>query len=214
MEPKRDNTWLIVGFGVGCGFVMLACCCLFGILLYVPGNQISIAPISPPITGYPSPYPPTPPSLPPPTALPPPPISAPPSPPLPPGTSDAPDDRAPRAVRATITTVTGSPGVSVGQTCEFNVERRDREDGSGFWCNAQIVCAGHLLYGGPTAGFFPCALFTAPTRGVVGSDPNTTAQDGDAAMSIDSQAGTLEIWDDAQGPNGEHRVVAHIDAIE
>jgi hypothetical protein len=207
MEP-RDNRWLIAGFGAGCGFILLASMCSCCLLMYLPGNESAPPPPAP--IYDPGPVAPT--TVPP--VLPPPPMSAPASPPLPSGTSEAPDDRAPRAVSATITTVTGTPGVSTGQTCEFNVERRDRDDGAGFWCNAQIVCAGHLLYGGPTAGFFPCALFSAPTRGVVGSDPNTTAQDGDAAMSIDSQASSLEIWDDAQGPNGEYRVVAHIDTIQ
>jgi hypothetical protein len=209
MPERGDNTWLIVGVGAGCGLGLLASCCLLGVVAYLPSSQTRTAPPAP-TSAWPGP--PTPRGTPVPTALPAPPI-VPPSPPLPSGTSEAPDDRAPRVVHATVTAVTGSPGVSVGQICEFNVERRDREDGSGFWCNAQIVCGGHALYGGPNAGFFPCALFSAPTRGVVGSDPNTTAVDGDAAMSIDSQASTLEIWDDAQGPNGECRITAHIDSV-
>jgi hypothetical protein len=207
MEPRNDSTWLMVGVGAGCLFVLMTMMCLVaGILFYSSRSSSGPAPV----TVGPTPTPPTtwvapPPTFVPPTSLPP--------PPLPPGTT-APEDLTPRVVHATIASVTGTPGVSVGQTCDFNVERRDRDDGSGFWCNAQIVCGGHLLYGGPTAGFFPCTLFHAPVRGVVGSDPLTTAQDQDAAMSIDTVQSHLEIWDDAQGPSGEFRVIAHIDTLE
>lgn len=203
MEPRSDRTWLMVGVGMGCLFVALLVTCVgTGAVFFLMGGERASAPsptlvsppppIAPPFTGV---VPPAPlvPSIPPPSA---------------------PDDGSAIAVHATISSVTGSPGVSVGQTCEFNVERRDREDGSGFWCNAQIVCGGHLIYGGPTAGFFPCTLFYRPTRGVVGTDPNTTAQDQDAAMSIDTAAGTLEVWDDAQGPNGEMRITAHVDSAQ
>ena len=211
MEPRNDSTWLFVGVAAGCGVVVLAGMCIAGGLFF--SLNASSAPRPPPITGYPNPYPPLPP-LPPPTFLPLPPSLVPPPPPLPSGTSEAPGDRAPRTVRATITSMTGAAGVSVGQTCEFNVERRDSDDGAGFACNAQIVCGGHLLYGGPMGGFFPCTLFTAPTHGVVGTDPNTTGQDGDAAMSVDSVQSRLEIWDDASGANGEFRVIAHIVSCE
>ena len=116
-------------------------------------------------------------------------------------------------MRATVTSVTGAAVVTTGQSCEFNVERRDRDDGT-FWCNAQIVCGGHLLYGGPTAGFFPCTLYEGPPRHVAGADPTTTREDQDPAMTLSTVDGTLEIWDDASGPNGEFRVVAHVDSVE
>jgi hypothetical protein len=210
VEPRSDSTWLFVGLGVGCGLVLvMMSCVLAGVFLYAGSRARggSTSPTPPPATSVAPPPPST--TLPPLTGM----------PSIPPPTTtlvpvDPTDDRAPRAVSATIQTVTGTPGVSVGQTCEFNVERRDRDDGSGFWCNAQIVCGGHLLYGGPTAGFFPCTLFSAPGRGVVGSDPNTTASDQDAAMAIDTVQSHLEIWDDAQGANGEFRVVAHIDSVQ
>lgn len=207
MERRNDSTWLLVGVGVGCGFVFLTMFCLGTGALYYCSNDTPGTP--PPPTYDPLPPPTTfaPPStlLPPPTLLPPLP---------PPPSTGAVDDTAPRTVSATITSVTGSPGVSAGQTCEFTVDRRDRDDGSGFWCNAQVVCGGRLLYGGPAAGFFPCTLFEAPSRGVVGADPNTTQQDRDAAMSLDTVQSTLEIWDDATGPLGEFRVSAHVDGVQ
>lgn len=217
MEPRSDNTWLFLGVGLGCGMLMVLLVCA-GVGTYFlmrsgsastgPGNGAgpSYPPAYPPPSYPPLPVPPIPPTVAvPPSVAPPPPSSV---------ATAGDDDRAPRAVHATIETVTGSPGVSVGQTCEFNVERRDREDGSGFWCNAQVVCGGHLLYGGPTAGFFPCTLFAGPSRGVVGQDPSTTSQDRDAAISIDSVQSHLEVWDDATGPSGEFRVGAHIDSIQ
>lgn len=206
MEKRSDSTWLLVGVGVGCGFVLLSVSCLALGALYTcsaPSTPEPPMPTPPPV--YPMPPTPMPPTtmLPPPTSLVP--------PPPPPTGIDSTD---PRAITATVESVSGTPGVSVGQTCEFNVERRDRDDGSGFWCNAQVVCGGHLLYGGPTAGFFPCTLFEAPSRGVVGSDPNTTSQDQDAAMSLDTVQRHLEIWDDARGALGEFRVVARVDSVQ
>lgn len=116
-------------------------------------------------------------------------------------------------VRATVTAVEGSIGVDVGAECGFAVDRRDRSDGT-FWCNAQIVCGGRLLYGGPEAGYFPCTLFEQPRRDVVGSDPQTHEDDRDAAMSIDTTTGALEIWDDASGELGRFRVRARVDSVE
>lgn len=202
MEPRNDRTWLLVGVGVGCFFVLLSTLCLGSIGCYACSRETTSS--APPYV------PPDPPDYPPPPTtdvLPPPSLPPPPS-------STTVEDHPPITVHATITEVSGSPGVTVGQTCEFNVERRDRDDGSGFWCNAQVVCGGHLLYGGPMAGFFPCTLFDSPTRGVVGSDPNTTSVDQDAAFSIDTSQLTMELHDDASGPNGELHVAAHIDTIE
>jgi hypothetical protein len=203
MEPKNDNTWLLVGAAAGCGLLaLLLVCGAAGALFWVTARS---APT--PVTPAPMPSPmPMPPSVAP--SLPPPPLL----PPLPPGTSGE-TDTAPRTVRATVTSVTGSPVATAGQSCEFNVERRDRDDGS-FWCNAQMVCGGHLLYGGPTAGFFPCTLYAGPPRNVVGNDPTTTREDQDPAMTLSTIDGTLEIWDDASGPNGEFHLAAHVDSVE
>jgi hypothetical protein len=204
MEPRNDRTWLLVGVGVGCFFVVICMLCLGSVACFSCSAPYGSDPIpqQPPSPPYvlPTVVPPT--VVPPPVTLPPPPLP------------DPSEESPPLSVHATITSVTGTPGVAVGQTCEFHVERRDRDDGSGFWCNSQVVCGGHALYGGPNAGFFPCTLFYAPTRGVVGADPNTTATDEDAALSIDSGQQHLEVWDDARGPNGEFRVVAHIDTLE
>src|SRR5262245_60026904 len=57
-------------------------------------------------------------------------------------------DVMPLQVRAEITQVSGLTGVSQGDRCEFLVERRARKEGS-FYCNAQVTCAGRLVYGGP-----------------------------------------------------------------
>ncbi len=203
MEPKNDNTWLLVGAAAGCGLLMIILLCGVSGAVFFVRSRSSSGPVTMPT--------PTPPSMPMPPSvpLPPPPLLP---PPLPPGTSGV-TDTAPRLVRASVTSVTGSPVATPGQSCEFNVERRDRDDGT-FWCNAQMVCGGHLLYGGPTAGFFPCTLYEGPPRHVVGSDPTTTSEDQDAAMTLSTVDGTLEIWYDASGPNGEFRLLAHVDSVE
>lgn len=116
-------------------------------------------------------------------------------------------------VHATVRSVEGSLPIDTGAMCAFAVDRRDRPDGT-FWCNAQIVCDGRLVYGGPEAGYFPCTLHEQPRRDVVGGDPQTHAEDGDAAMAIDTVAGSVEIWDDATGDLGRFRVVASVDSVE
>jgi hypothetical protein len=116
-------------------------------------------------------------------------------------------------VRATVTSAEGSIAASVGTTCALTVEQRDRLDGT-FWCNTQIVCAGQLLYGGPDAGYFPCVFHSTPRRDVVGADDQTHSEDGDAAMRLDTIAGSLEIWDDSTGPFGVFRVRARVDSVE
>jgi hypothetical protein len=78
----------------------------------------------------------------------------------------------------------------------------------------QITCGSRLLYGGADAGYFPCVLYDGARRDVVGSDPSSTVEDRDAAMSLNTIGGSLEIHDDASGPNGAMRVLAHVDTIE
>lgn len=115
----------------------------------------------------------------------------------------------PREVRAEITRVEGNPGVSEGDKCTFLVERRARDENS-FYCNAQVVCAGKLLYGGPNRGYFPCRLFESPRRDVIGTDPSTTSADQDAALYLDTRAGVMRVWDDARGALGAFKVEADV----
>ena len=103
--------------------------------------------------------------------------------------------------------------VDVGSLCAFPVDSRERPDGAQ-WCNAQIVCGGELLYGGPTGGDFPCELLDAPRPGVRGEDDATHATDDDAAMRLDSEAETLEVWDDETGDYGAFRVAATVEAVD
>jgi hypothetical protein len=192
--------------GVGCGLVLIVGCIASWLVL--SDADVRDAPLTP-VAPVPLPPPAPPPYLPPPSAptLPPPPM-----PPAPSGSLAPPRDLTPRLVRATITESSAAAVVPVGALCEFDVERTDNPDGS-FACRAQVVCGGRLLFGGPEAGYFPCTLYEGPPRHVVGSDPNTTGTDGDAAMRLDTH-GTLEVWDDASGANGELRVAARVDAVE
>lgn len=120
---------------------------------------------------------------------------------------------APRRVRTEVTRVNGNVGVSPGAVCEFLVEKRPLKNGT-FYCNAQITCASKLLYGGAERGYFTCALYDKPRRDIIGSDPNTSASDHDAAMHLDTQAGVLRIWDDAQGPLGAFELEADVLSID
>jgi hypothetical protein len=118
-------------------------------------------------------------------------------------------DPQPRQVRAEVTRVTGNAVVREGDKCEFLVERRLRDQDS-FYCNAQVVCGGRLLYGGPDRGFFACKLSEQERRDVVGSDPNTTGADRDGAIHLNTIEGVMRIWDDEQGPLGAFAVEAEI----
>ena len=113
-------------------------------------------------------------------------------------------------VTATVTSVTGTSPVPVGATCGFTVERHARPEPPGFWCRAQISCGGMLLYGGASAGYFPCELSEQPRRDVVGEDDMMTGSDTDAAMRLDTRMGMLTIRDDATGPHGQYTLEARV----
>ncbi len=120
-----------------------------------------------------------------------------------------PGDVQPRRIRAEVTRVRGNQIVRVSDKCEFLVERRPLENGS-FYCNAQVVCGGKLVYGGPDRGYFACKLYDEPRRDVVGSDPSTTSADHDPALSLDTRAGVLHVWDDARGAEGAFDLEADV----
>jgi len=122
-------------------------------------------------------------------------------------------DREPRQVRAEVTRVRGNPVVRAGDKCEFLIERRQQERDS-FYCNAQVVCGGRLLFGGPERGFFACKLFDDERRDVAGTDPSTTGADKDAAFHINTREGVMRIWDDEHGALGEFNVEAEILSIQ
>jgi hypothetical protein len=122
-------------------------------------------------------------------------------------------EQQPRQIRAEVTRVQGNQVVSLGDKCEFLVERRMRDKNS-FYCNAQVVCGGRMLYGGPDRGYFACRLSEGSRRDVVGSDPNTTASDQDAAIHLDTRSGVLRIWDDARGPLGAFTVEADVLSVQ
>ena len=122
--------------------------------------------------------------------------------------SDAPDPQ-PRQIRAEVTRVSGNPVVRAGDRCDFLVERRLRAHDE-YYCNAQVVCGGRLLFGGPDRGYFPCKLYEDGRRDVVGGDPSTTAADQDAALLLNTHEGVMRIWDDAHGSLGEFSVEAEI----
>lgn len=206
-EGEKDNGALYVLLGCA-GLLVLGLCVATGVGVWMVMEQAStVAPMYPTPPGpIPSPSVPSPtvpsPTLPNPTPFPPPTGPA-----LPPPPSFAP----PLLVRATIESVEGASPVAVGTTCEFTVEKQPSPDQpSGYWCRTQIVCGGRLLYGGPTAGYFPCTLGEGSARTVVGQDPETTSVDTDGSMMIDTSTSMLTIGDDAAGVFGTYAVRARI----
>ncbi len=122
-------------------------------------------------------------------------------------------DAQPRRIRAEVTRVKGNQLVRVSDRCEFLIERRPLDKGA-FYCNAQVLCGGKLVYGGPDRGYFTCKLYTEPRRDVVGSDSSTTGDDHDAAFSIDTRAGVMRVWDDARGTEGAFDIEADVIDVE
>jgi hypothetical protein len=203
----RNHESLWIGVGVGCSLLLLCGLCILGaasVWWFRTASAMEVPP-PPPYTAPPPWVPPTTPIAPP-TA---PPLVGP-ATPLAPGGTTGTDLR---RVRATITESEGLADVAVGASCVADVTRHDHEDGT-FWCNAQVTCGSRLLYGGADAGFFQCVLYDSPRRDVVGSDANTTAEDRDAAFSLNTVGGSLEIRDDASGTHGAMHVLAHVDAVE
>ncbi len=201
-QPPQQKSNTVVWVVVGCaGLLVLGLCVAGGVAYWWFTRETLLGPDDIPVTFPQGPPPAVPdgsgsgagsgPMLPPPPAM-------------------QPDVR---TVSATVTATTGAAPVAVGTTCQFVVERHPRPDPPGFWCRAQISCGGVLLYGGPSAGFFPCELYEQPRRDVVGRDDDTTAADTDAAMSLDTRQGTLSIRDDTSGPHGVYSLEARVTEV-
>lgn len=118
----------------------------------------------------------------------------------------------PLGISARVESITGSQPVATGATCSFDVERHALEQPGAYWCRAQIHCGGVLLYGGGQAGYFPCTILEP--RGVFGEDTQTTAQDTDASMQLDTRTRLLTLRDDASGPHGAFDLRAGIESVQ
>ena len=209
-EGEKDNGALYVLLGCA-GLLIVGLCVATGIGTWMVFEQTS-SPVYGPTT--PAPY------VPPPTPV----VPVPPTGPGAPGTPGGPGGPSvgpalppppsfapPALVRATVEGIEGASPVAVGSACEFTVERHpEPSQPSGYWCRTQIVCGGRLLYGGPSAGYFPCTLSEGAPRTVVGRDVETTSSDTDAAMTLDTTTGELTVLDDASGPFGAYTVRARV----
>jgi hypothetical protein len=119
---------------------------------------------------------------------------------------------APLSVRAEVTRSTNPNLVRQGDSCEFLVEQRQR-DAQSYYCNAQVMCGGKLIYGGQDRGYFSCRFYDGEQgdhHDVVGNDPTTTREDKDPALQLDTRSGVLRVWDDASGSNGQFEVEAEV----
>jgi hypothetical protein len=113
------------------------------------------------------------------------------------------------SIRAEVTRSSNAQLVRQGESCEFLVEQRQR-DASSYYCNAQIVCGGKLLYGGSDRGYFACRFYEGEHRDVVGNDPTTTREDKDPALHLDTRASVVRVWDDASGAHGQFEFEAEV----
>jgi hypothetical protein len=128
-------------------------------------------------------------------------------------TGPGPTDRTPRMIVATVTSVTGNPGVAPGNVCSFAVEHHEQPARpEGYWCRAHVMCGLTLIYGGGEAGYFPCTLTDSP-RGVTGADGDTTATDRDGSLELDTRSGRLVVRDDASGHLGAFSVEGTINSV-
>lgn len=197
MNDQRGSglLWALVGCG---GLLFVGLCVLlgFGAFYAMKDGRFASGPAAPtaPPTAPPAPVPPS--------GVPdkPPPVGA-------PDPLAQPAGEPPFTLEARVTEATGSLAGRVRESCRFAIEQV--QGASGPRCRTQVVCDSILVYGGPRAGFFDCRA-DAARRSVSGSDAQTTGQDGDAAMTVDTDARTLRIEDDAAGPSGAFTLTATI----
>lgn len=204
MDDGRDPRGAWIWIAIGCGGFALSLLCIVPPALWFARDasdervQSPVVPPGPlPVAPSPAPTPPV--------------APGPPSPPLP--SPPPPGPESPRRITAVIEHASGSIAAHPGSECTFEVSRVERPDGT-FWCNAQVRCSGELLYGGPSAGYFDCTLYDRPERHVVGEDDLTSAQDGDAAMRLDTLRRELHVRDDASGPRGAFSMRARVTSVQ
>lgn len=102
-------------------------------------------------------------------------------------------------------------GIGPGTTCDLPITVETTQDGTQL-CHVVMTCAGQVLYGDASQGFFPCQFSTSPPR-VVGQDVSTTMSDQDAAFSIDTDQRTLNVADDFLGRAGMYTLTATLTTV-
>ncbi|MDH5493313.1 MAG: hypothetical protein OEY14_15270 [Myxococcales bacterium] len=113
---------------------------------------------------------------------------------------------------ARVTRATGLGGVSAGTSCELLVEHHP--DDAELRCRAVISCGEHTLFGDrPTNGYFQCTFEAGDAPIVQGADEETSREGTDPAMRIDTGAGTLSIFDEAEGRLGAFELDATLESL-
>ncbi len=87
-------------------------------------------------------------------------------------------------------------GVEEGTMCDLEVSHV-RRNAEGFWCQAELSCAGQRLYGGSGQGYFECDWRPVPDGLIEGYDPDQTAVDGDPAITV-MESGDEMTFDDGE----------------
>jgi hypothetical protein len=122
----------------------------------------------------------------------------------------------PLSVRAEVTRSNNAGVARQGDSCAFLVEQR-RRDAQSYYCNAQVMCGGKLVYGGPDRGYFSCRFYQAEGGqhgDVIGNDPTTTHEDRDSGLYLDTRAGVVRVWDDASGVHGAFELEAEVLSVQ
>lgn len=121
-------------------------------------------------------------------------------------------DPTPRAIVGVVEATSPGTPAPVGSRCAFSVDVVPNPS-LGYWCHADVSCNSQLLYGGQNAGYFPCRLEPRPSRDLVGSDSETSANDSDPAFEIDTRRGLMTLRDDARGARGAYELRARVLSI-
>lgn len=108
-----------------------------------------------------------------------------------------------QTVRASVTSIIGSPGVAQGDACTIAIG----EGGGPFNCRVQITCGATTLYGAGSTGYTRC---TRDAQGAtVARDTDPTPSGGDPTLDLRLGAGEAVLTD--QTPAGTWVVSMRID---
>jgi hypothetical protein len=103
-----------------------------------------------------------------------------------------------RSGSATVQSVSGLAGVTVGSQCSYT---QYQITSSTLDCRWNVTCGGYVVYGLGTGGYQRCQDPAWPA-GTLMFDPNTSISDQDPSFSFN--ASTISINDDLSGRNGTY----------
>jgi len=105
-----------------------------------------------------------------------------------------------------VTQASGLADVAPGASCSLELTYRPRW--GAFPCRAVVTCGERVLFGAERHnGYLACEVSQGPPLSVHAQDEHTTREDGgDAALTLDTTAGSFEIRDSADGSFGVYAI--------